>query len=226
MKTLKHSLPHKKQVLIVDDHPLLREGLACLINRQADLAVCGEADNAQAALVAAAIRKPDLMVVDVSLPGRDGIDLTKELRTRYPKLPVLVFSMHDEAVYAERALRAGARGYVMKRDPTERHLRAIRRVLAGEIVASSAVVAQLARQLTTTGGLVPVKLLSDRELEIFRLFGEGRNRRLIATALHLSIKTIETHRANICRKLGLRGAVELRRHATEFVQAEIRAVAG
>jgi len=204
----------------VDDHPLLREGLARLINRQPDLLVCGEAGSAPEALAAVTKYKPDIALVDVSLPGPDGFALTKMLQVRHSKLPVLMFSMHDEAVYAERALQAGARGYIMKREPTEDCLHAIRQVLAGAIAISRAVTNQLAHRLSTAGSRSPIDQLSNRELEIFQLFGAGRACREIATALHLSIKTIEAHRANICQKLGLHGTPDLLRQATFFMQDE------
>ena len=226
MKTTKLAAPCKKKVLLVDDHPLLREGLARLINRQPDLAVCGEASTASEALAAVAKHKPDLALLDISLPGTDGFALTKELLARRATLPVLIFSMHDEAVYAERALHAGARGYVMKREPTETCLQAIRQVLAGKIAVSHAVTAQLAHKITTRGSRSTVQLLTDRELEIFHLLGAGRNRHEIAADLHVSTKTVEAHRANICKKLNLHGAAELLRQATVFVHTESRPPAG
>ena len=221
MKTAKPVPPAKKKILLVDDHPLLREGLRHLIDRQPDLVVCGEAGNAPDAMVAVKKFTPDLMLVDISMPGRDGIDLTKQLWAQYPKLPVLVLSMHDESVYAERALRAGARGYMMKNETPENHLAAIRRVLAGDVAVSTSIVTQVTRKLSRGNSLSPTDLLSDRELEIFRAFGEGHHRSEIAGSLNLSVKTVETHRANIYRKLGLKGADDLRRHATRFVQDQM-----
>jgi len=220
MKSVRPSSPRKKRVLIVDDHPLLREGLARLINRQTDLLVCGEAGSASEALAAVTKHKPDIALVDISLPGPDGFILTKMLQVRHSKLPVLMFSMHDETVYAERALHAGARGYIMKQEPTEDCLHAIRQVLAGEIAVSRAITNQLAHRLSTAGSRSPIDQLSDRELEIFQLFGAGRTSREIASSLHLSIKTIEAHRTNICQKLGLHGTPDLLRQATYFVQDE------
>jgi len=214
----------KKKVLIVDDHPLLREGLGRVIDRQPDLVVCGEAGTAQEALVAVKKFKPDIAVVDISLPGRDGLELTKDLRALHPKLPVLVLSMHDETVYAVRALRAGARGYIMKREPVENHLGAIRKVLAGETAVSPHIVTRLAQQANAGGNLSPLEVLTDRELEIFRMLGEGHTRAAIATALHLSVKTIESHRDNIRQKLGVPTAAELRQHAIEFLRDEAGAL--
>jgi len=226
MRTPKPPADRKKTVFIVDDHPLLREGLRRTIDQQSDLAVCGEAGNGQEALAAVEKLHPDLVLVDISLPGRDGIELTKELRARCPTLPVLVLSMHDESVYAERALRAGARGYVMKCEPMETHLDAIRKMLAGELAFSSHIVTGLIQRAAQSGSLSPMVLLSDRELEIFRLFGEGRTRVEIADNLRLSIKTIESHRANIRRKLGVRTAAELLQRAIEFVREEADGMPG
>lgn len=217
MKKPNEATPSKKKILIVDDHPLVRDGLRRIID--------SEAGNAQEALVAVKKSQPDLVLIDLSLPGRDGIDLTKDLLARYPKLLVLMLSMHDESVYADRALRAGARGYVMKREPATVHLSAIRKVLSGEIAVSSSIVTQLTRSFNAKGSVSPMKLLSDRELEIFRLFGNGRTRCEIADNLHLSVKTIEAHRANIYKKLGLRCAPELLRFATCFVEDELRSPA-
>ena len=220
MKATTPRATRKKKVLIVDDHPLLREGLTRLINRQPDLQVCGEAGTVSEALAAVTKLKPDIALIDISLPDSDGFTLTKTLQIRPPRVPVLMFSMHDELVYAERALQAGARGYIMKQEPTEDCLRAIRQVLAGQISVSHAITNQLAHRLSTAVSRSPIDQLSDRELEIFQLFGAGRSCREIATALHLSIKTIEAHRANICQKLSLRGTADLLRQATYFVQDE------
>jgi len=220
MKATTPPATRKKKVLIVDDHPLLREGLTRLINRQPDLLVCGEAGTTPEALAAVRKHPPDIALVDISLPGSDGFMLTKALQARRHNVPVLMFSMHDELVYAERALQAGARGYIMKQEPTEEFLHAIRQVLAGEIAVSRAMTNQLAHRLRTAGSRSPIDQLSDRELEIFQLFGAGRTSREIASSLHLSIKTIEAHRANICQKLSLHGTPDLLRQATYFLQDE------
>lgn len=207
----------------MDDHPLLREGLAQRLTLESDLRICGQAGDGAAAIEVAGRTRPDLMIVDISLPGRDGIDLLKELKTRFPRLPVLIFSMHDETLYAERALHAGARGYVMKSEPPEQLIHAIRRVLAGEIALSPEMISRLLNRavgIQATKALSAVELLTDRELEIFRLIGEGRQRQRIAAELHLSVKTVEAHRANIRRKLGLENAAELWQHAIQFVQRE------
>jgi len=220
MKAAPPPATRKKKILIVDDHPLLREGLTRLINRQPDLLVCGEAGTTPEALAAVRKHPPDIALIDISLPGSDGFVLTQALQARRHKVPVLMFSMHDEWVYAERALQAGARGYIMKQEPTEDCLHAIRQVLAGEIAVSRAMTNQLAHRLSTAGSRTPIDQLSHRELEIFQLFGAGRTSREIASSLHLSIKTIEAHRANICQKLSLHGTPDLLRQATYFVQDE------
>jgi len=221
MKKLKQPAAAKKKILIVDDHPLVREGLRRIIDSQPDLTVCGEASNAKEAVAAVATHQPNLVLLDLSMPGRDGIDLTKQLWLDNSKLPVLVLSMHDESVYAERSLRAGARGYIMKSESPETLLAAIRRILSGEVSVSNLIVTQMTNKMSRGNSLSPMDLLSDRELEIFRLFGEGNPRSKVATDLDLSVKTVETHRSNIYRKLSLRGADDLRRHAARFVLDEL-----
>jgi DNA-binding NarL/FixJ family response regulator len=208
----------KKTVFVVDDHPLLRQGLALLINREPDLAVCGEAEEAQAAMKAIAAKKPDILIADISLNGPDGLDLLKSLRTLYPDLPVLILSMHDESIYAERALRARANGYIMKQEATEKVLVAVRRILSGDIYLSDRMANKLLHQYIS-GGSVDISsrlsALSDRELEVFRLIGEGCSTRQIAEKLHLSIKTVETYQAHIKDKLSLRSGRELVQHAIQ-----------
>jgi DNA-binding NarL/FixJ family response regulator len=208
----------KKTVLVVDDHPLLRQGLALMINREPDLTVCGEAEEAQAAMKAIAAKKPDILIADISLNGPDGLDLLKTVRSSYPDLPVLVLSMHDESIYAERALRARANGYIMKQEATETVLIAVRRILSGDIYLSDRMANKLLHQYIA-GGAVDLKsrlsTLSDRELEVFRLIGEARTTRQIAEKLHLSIKTVETYQAHIKDKLSLRSGRELVQHAIQ-----------
>ena len=208
----------KKAVFVVDDHPLLRQGLALMINREPDLSVCGEAEEAQAAMKAIAAKKPDILIADISLNGPDGLDLLKTLRSLYPNLPVLVLSMHDESIYAERALRARANGYIMKQEATEKVLIAVRRILSGDIYLSDRMANKLLHQYIT-GSAVDLKsrlsTLSDRELEVFRLIGEARTTRQIAEKLHLSIKTVETYQAHIKDKLSLRSGRELVQHAIQ-----------
>src|SRR5271169_6450539 len=212
----------KKSVFVVDDHPLLRQGLALLINQQQDLEVCGEAEEAQAAMRAIGQRRPDILIVDISLNGPDGLDLLKTIRAKDPGLPVLILSMHDEAIYAERALRAGANGYIMKQEATERVLVALRRILNREIYVSDRVANRMLRQYVGVSGSPrrsPFEDLSDRELEVLRLIGEGYSTREIAENLHISVKTVETYQGHLKEKLGLKNSRELFQFA---IRAAIR----
>jgi len=216
---------HKRTVLIVDDHPIVRQGLAQLIDQEKDLQVCGQAQDAHEALQAIRTLNPDMVVVDISLKDTSGMELIKDLKVQYPDLPVLTLSMHDEAVYGERALRAGARGYIMKQEATEKVVTAIRRVLAGEVYVSDDMAAKMVSKLVGGGSRKtgsPLECLSDRELEVFRLIGEGYSTREMAEKLHLSIKTIETYRAHIKDKLGLEDANELLRNAIQWVNTEMQ----
>jgi DNA-binding NarL/FixJ family response regulator len=209
----------KRTVFIVDDHPLLRQGLALLINRENDLAVCGEAQEAQTAMHAISKYQPDILIVDISLNGPDGLDLLKNIRNSYPGLPVLILSMHDEATYAERALRARANGYIMKQEATEKVLVAVRRILNGEVYLSDRIANKLLRQYiggASTALQSRLNTLSDRELEVFRSIGEGRSTRQIADELHLSVKTVETYQAHLKEKLALRSGRELIQHAIQW----------
>jgi DNA-binding NarL/FixJ family response regulator len=215
----------KRTVLIVDDHPIVRQGLAQLINEEKDLEVCGQAEDAHEAIQAIRQLDPDLVIVDISLKDTSGIELIKDLKVQYPALPVLTLSMHDEAVYGERALRAGAKGYIMKQEATEKVVTAIRRVLAGEVYVSSGMAAKMVSKFVrggtrTTGS--PADGLSDRELEVFRMIGEGYSTREMAVKLHLSIKTVETYRAHIKDKLGLQDTNELLRSAIQWVNAGLQ----
>lgn len=208
-------------ILVVDDHPVLRRGLASLIESEPDLVVCAEADSCQAALDVIRERQPDLIIVDLVLGESDGLDLVKELKKSYPKIPALVLSMHDEVVYAERSLRAGARGYVTKEQLDETVLVAIRQLLAGETYMSSKLKGRLAArfvagQTLETGS--PLDVLTDRELQVFRLIGAGRSTRQIAETLHLSIKTIESHREHVKQKLTIETSAELAQRATQWVE--------
>ena len=212
--------PMKKcRVLLVDDHPIVRQGLALLIDREPDLAVCGEADGAHSVFHAITTLRPDLVVLDISLNGPDGLDVLKEIRMKTASLPVLILSMHDESIYAERAMRAGANGYIMKQEATEKVLVAIRRILQGEIYLSDRLTSAMLQQYMR-GAVAPRKSplvnLTDRELEVFRLIGEGRATRQIAEDLHLSVKTIESYQAHIKEKLALHSARELVQHAIEW----------
>ncbi|MEO5753493.1 MAG: response regulator transcription factor [Chthoniobacterales bacterium] len=210
----------KRAILLVDDHPLFRRGMAQLIDSQDDLQVRGEADNSGVALGAIRANKFDLAVVDVGLRGgANGIELTKSIKAEQPELPVLVVSMHDEALYAERALRAGARGYVMKREALDSILHAVRSVIDGEIYVSPSMTKRMLFDHVNGGGEArsPVDRLTDRELEVFQLIGEGHDMHEIAGELHLSKKTVEAHRANIKEKLALISAREVVRYATQWV---------
>jgi DNA-binding NarL/FixJ family response regulator len=210
----------KRKVLVIDDHPIVRAGLAQLINREPDLAVCGDAEEMHAALRNISELKPDILIVDISLNGPDGLDLLKTIRSNDPNLPVLILSMHDESIYAERALRAGANGYIMKQEATERVLVALRRILNREIYVSDRVANQMLRQCVGGGAAAtkrsPLDELSDRELEVLRLIGEGQGTRQIADGLHLSIKTVETYQGHLKEKLGLKNSRELMQYAIQW----------
>ena len=200
------------RILIVDDHPIVREGLSSIINLEADLVVCGEAGDGESALDAIEDSKPDLVLLDLSLPAISGFELIRRIKKRKARLPILVVSMHDEIFNAERALRAGAVGYLMKAEATEHVILAIRRVLGGDVYVSEKMVSRMISRLVAgdvTAEASPVERLSDREFEVFELIGRGDATRRIAEELHLSVKTIETHRANIKHKLGLKDATEL-----------------
>lgn len=211
------------RILIVDDHPLLRQGIGRLINQEDDMMVCGEADEPGKAMGAIADTNPDVVILDISLKGASGIELLKNIKARYPRLLVLILSMHDESVYAQRALRAGAAGYIMKQEATERVLVALRKVLSGEVYLSEELGHKLLNRMVGGRGTLsgsPIEELSDRELEVFGLIGQGHGTRPIAEKLHLSVKTVESHRAHIKEKLNLKNATELVHHAIQWVQSE------
>jgi len=213
----------KRRVLIVDDHPVFRHGIAALINAENDLTVCGEAGSSPSALDAMRRLNPDVALLDISLPGTNGIELIKLMKSEHPKLPLLMLSMHDESLYALRALRAGALGYVMKAEALTHVLDALRKVLKGEIYVSPRLSDRLIFQAiqSVDGGMgSPVDRLSDRELEVLELLGRGFGTKEIASELHLSVKTIETHRAHIKEKLGFRDAGEMVRFAIDWVAQE------
>jgi len=213
----------RKRVLVVDDHPLMREGIAQWIRRAPDLEVCGEAGSAAEALALAAKTRPDLVLTDIALPGRDGLELIKDLRASHPSIPVLVLSMHEESLYAGRALRAGARGYLMKRAGGDRVVEGIREVLKGRIAVSADMATNLLEEYSgkrTRTGRASLPHLTDREFEVFRLLGEARSNREIADQLHLSPKTVETHRLNLARKLKVKTSAELMRFAIQHVERE------
>ncbi len=214
--------PHS--VMLVDDHPIVRKGMAVLINQEPDLAVKSEASNAAEALQKLRASIPDVIVIDVSLGfGTNGIDLTKSIKERLPQVPILILSMHDEALYAERALRAGARGYIMKHEAADKIIQAIQTVLAGNIYLSSTLASKVLRDMVdgikpSEADLYGMDRLSDRELEVFELIGRGYTTRRVAEVLNLSIKTIETHRAHIKQKLKLKNATELVHRAYHWIE--------
>ena len=213
----------KAEILIVDDHPIVREGLTLLINHEPGMEVCGGAESAAQARAQLDQFRPDAAIVDLSLKEGNGLELIKDIKVRYPELPVLVLSMRDESVFAERALRAGARGYVMKEAASANLITALKKILAGEIYLSESMSQSL---LMKIAGASPadagseVECLTDRELEIFRMLGSGMTTRHIADRLHRSVKTVESHRENIKRKLSCRNAAELVQHAVRWVESE------
>lgn len=216
----------KIKVLLVDDHPILRAGLGKLINQEADMMVCGEAEDGPTAFDLVGTITPDIAVIDISLKGSNGIELVKNLKARYPELPTLVLSMHDESLYAERALRAGSLGYIMKEEAIQEVLVAIRKVLQGEIFLSEKMKGKMLQQMASGKGKVitsPIEQLTDRELEVFRLIGEGCSTRQIAGQLHLSVRTVEAYREYIKSKLNLKNATELVQHAFHWVHHEAAA---
>lgn len=223
MTTKAKSNKSKQRVLIVDDHPMMRQGLAQLINGEPDLVTCCEADTARQAFELIRLNQPDLVLVDVSLPDKSGLELIKDVHMLQPALPLLVVSMHDEMLYAERVLRAGARGYIMKQEGGRKLMEAIRQVLAGRIYVSERMAARIlevfsGRQHENTAS--PVGKLSDREFEVFRFIGQGHSTREIAEQLHLSVKTIEVHRCNIKEKLGLKTVTALVRYAVRWTDLQ------
>jgi DNA-binding NarL/FixJ family response regulator len=212
-----------KRILIVDDHPMMRKGLAQLIDNEPDLKVSAEADTAGQAIDLVAKQKFDLALLDISLPDKSGLELIKDIHALSPELPMLVVSMHDEMIYAERVLRAGGRGYIMKQEGGGKFLDAIRQVLSGQVYVSQQMSARIlevfsGRQPENFGS--PVRKFSDREFEVFQLIGQGIGTRDIAEKLHLSVKTVEVHRANIKEKLGLKTATELVRYAVRWSDAQ------
>jgi DNA-binding NarL/FixJ family response regulator len=217
-RTRLNSSAPKCKVFLVDDHPIVRQGLALFIEREPDLMVCGEAEDATSALQAIRDAAPDFVILDISLNGPDGLELLKTLRVRYPNLPALVLSMHDESVYAERALRAGANGYIMKQEAADKVITAIRHILGGDVYLSDRLTKQMLQQFVN-GSISPrdpLAKLSDRELEVFRLIGAGHGTRQIADELHVSTKTVESYQAHIKEKLALRNARELVQYAVEW----------
>lgn len=211
----------KTRIFIVDDHPLLRRGLAELINQEADMTFCGEAEDSPSAMKLITQIKPDLVIVDISLKGYNGIELIKNIKAFDPKIQILVLSMHDESVYAMRVLRAGAKAYVMKQEVVDKVMEAVRRIRAGKVFVSERVASRMLDQVVVGGDPAPdspVDLLSDRELEIVNMIGSGQPTREIAAKLHISIKTVESHRARIKEKLSLQNAIQLVQFCVRWVE--------
>lgn len=212
----------KITILIVDDHPIVRQGLSELINNEEDLFVCGQAEDAHQAMAMIKTLKPQIAIVDISLKETSGIDLIKDIKTSYPQTLILALSMHDETLYAERALRAGAQGYVMKTEATEKVVDALRKIKGGRIFVSEKMAGKLMQKLVGGGpdlGTSSIERLSDRELEVFSLIGHGFSTKQIGERLHLSIKTIETYRAHIKEKLNLSDASELLQYAIRWINS-------
>jgi DNA-binding NarL/FixJ family response regulator len=219
----KAETPKKARILIVDDHPMTRGGLTYLINHQADTLVCGEAENAAEALDLLAASKPDLLLIDITLPGKSGLELIKDVKAVRPDLPMLVVSMHDESLYADRVLRAGARGYITKHEGGDKLMAAIRRVLDGKIYVSEGMSAHILEIFS--GGQAAtdrssIQELSDREFEVFAALGDGLSSHEIAKKLHLSAKTVDAHRANIKTKLKINTTAELISFAARWTTTE------
>lgn len=222
-RAAKTAVERRKKVLVVDDHPMTRAGVVQFINEQADLEVCGEAANPAEVADQVSSLGPDLLLTDLTMPGRSGIEFIKDIVALHPSLPILVVSMHDEVIYAERAIRAGARGYIMKEAGGEKLLAAVRQVLGGRVSVSQEMSSKILENLSgrkPRGSSSPIEKLSDREFEVFQLIGQGKSTRDIAKQLHLSSKTVDVHRAHIKEKLDLRDATSLVRHAVRWVETQ------
>jgi DNA-binding NarL/FixJ family response regulator len=225
MKTTKdrRTVKVRRRVLIVDDHPITRYGLTQLINHEPDLLVCGEAASVQLALAAIKSAPPDLVLADITMPGRSGLEFIKDLQAQHPGVAVLVMSMHDETIYTERVLRAGGRGYIMKNEGGEKLLEAIRQVLQGQVYVSKHMSAALLEVFTphrSSAGEATPSALSHREFEVFQLIGQGLSTRQIGQRLNVSVKTVGTHRLHIKQKLDLGTGPELVRHAVRWAAAQ------
>jgi DNA-binding NarL/FixJ family response regulator len=215
----------KQRILVIDDHPIVRRGVTSLLAEEEDLCVIGEAECGKDALAAITKHKPDLIILDISLPDCDGIELCRKIRSRYPKLPVLVMSIHNESLYADRALRAGANGYIMKHEAPNKIVNAIRQILSGNVHLSADTVQRILGKNTRSSESAPtsgIGSLTDRELEVFSMIGQGRGTKEIAQELSLGTKTVETHRINIKRKLNVRHLPKLVQQAVEYVNATQR----
>lgn len=223
MNNSKHKSAGGKQntrILIVDDHPLVRHSLREFIKRESDMEVCGEAEDREEALTAVEATKPHLAIVDLTLKNSNGMELIKDLRDRYPEVKILVLSMHDEILHAERAVRAGARGYITKQEATTKVMVAIRQILSGEIYWSERAAAKVASKIASPAkpapAAFPVDCLTDRELQVFELIGAGRSTRQISATLHIDVSTVETYRARIKEKLNLKDALALLQYAIRW----------
>lgn len=213
--------PSKSRIIVVDDHPLVRKGLSELINRESDMEVCGEAEDAPEAMQKVAQLKPELVIVDISLKGNNGLELIKNIKAFDPSIQILVLSMHDESVYALRVLKAGARAYVMKQEVVDKVMEAIRRIRTGKLFVSERVAHQMLNQVidgSDPSSESPVDNLSDRELEIVSMIGNGLQTREIAKRLNISIKTVESHRAHIKEKLTIANGTQLVQWCVRWVE--------
>jgi DNA-binding NarL/FixJ family response regulator len=219
---MEKNLNAARRVLIVDDHPMMREGLAQLIEHEPDLCAAHQADNAAQALQLIEAGLPDLVLLDISLPDKNGLEVIKDLHALHPALPILVVSMHDETLYAERVLRAGGRGYIMKQEGGKKLMQAIRHVLSGQIYVSESMSAKILAIFSghRTNTQSPIEQLTDREFEVFQLIGQGHGTRQIAQRLHLSVKTVEVHRGNIKKKLQLQSGNDVIRYAIRWAEAQ------
>lgn len=220
-RSSKSQEPVRRRIFLVDDHPMMRDSLRRLIDGEPGLMYCGDAGSAESTLGEIPKCNPDLLITDITLPGRSGLDLIKDMKAAFPDVQILVFSMHDEMFYAERALRAGARGYLMKEAGSEKMLEAIHRILAGEICVSPRIAAKILDLFSSQkprGSNSPVEKLTDREFDVYQLIGQGKSTKEIAEQLHLSHKTVAVHRGHIKEKLGLDSATELVRHAVRWVE--------
>jgi len=215
--------PAQKRILLIDDHPMMRVGFSTLINAETDLVVCCQANNAETALAEITKCHPDLVITDMTMPGRGGLEFIKDMKALHDQIPILVVSMHDEMLYAERVLRAGARGYLMKESGGEKLLEAIRKVLGGQVYISETMSTRVLDNLSgrrPRGSSSPIEKLSDREFEVFQLVGEGKSSREVGEQLRLSSKTVDVHRSRIKEKLGLKDMTALVRHAVRWVETQ------
>ena len=214
----------QKKVFIVDDHPVFRDGLVRIVAQVPGVVVCGEAGDARTAFDAISQLKPDLVLMDINLPGKSGLELLQDVHAMRPDLPVLVISMHDEQLYAERVLRAGGRGYIMKQEGPDKMKDAITKVLDGQVYASERTAATILDALSrprSTASTSTMGKLTDRELEVLRLTGQGKDNRAVAQELHISLKTVDTHRGDIKEKLGLKNGTELIHYAVRWVGEQV-----